>query len=1213
MRTPSRLAPKAQRTPALVFAIPAACILLHTLLPFASAQSPPPRDDAHWSPPPGSINFGGNEIPVASDIDSTGRVVVAFNVPPPSAFGFGFVFVAEFDTLLANWTVVGGVLRYQVTGARAVVAKPNGDFFVGGNFFEAVNPDGTKQTAIHVARWNRASGRWDNLGGGLDGPVADLDNAPSGSGICAVGSFFEGVNRDGSTHRIPLVGCFDGSQWSTLGGGVTADSPLSQIAVSPDGDVIVHGLQFGTLDSPSAQGVDRGGIARWSAGSWQNLDNGLLTNALSIAAGPGAEVIVSGFDVQVDTPTGAITAPALRFDGSTWSSYDQGLGGINNVFSIHRSGNNIHFANTGRQIYRRSAPDTSWTLIANGTRSGLNPFFTTVATTAAASDELYVGGQFDGMHNPPANAVATSNHARWNGNTWHDMPGTSGSAPPDDIVRASTAVGGTTYGAVFGGSFTTVGPLPAQKLSVFDGGAWQSFGNGVSLPDSASVFAVAASNPYPVNIAATVFVGGDFVEVRQDDGTAVSVSNIAAFSRQQRTWFSLGQGVDGPVYALAYWDGPAIDDEVLYVGGSFGIATNPDGSTVVVNGIARWIVSDNRWEALGDGLAENTDRSPLQVLALDVAHRLPNAPAGTEPHDHDVFVGGRFDAVRNSGGTPVNGSKNIAWFSAREGLWRAVGGGADSTVRALKYIRHPIWPVDSAPHTFNRGVLYAGGDFRVVRQAPGGIVPANHIAKWRIDTNAWDIIGETASANGFNGPVHSLTLHPTLTTARWLSRIGLVVGGDFSTGVGSDGATVAMNNIALLDDGEPLADHPPSFVREAFIALGSGTDGPVLTSVALRCEETFGGETVYVGGEFTTAGGKTTPGLARWSYDIDAQPTQLVVFNGAPGCSNCSSSVTGPAAPSVCGGALSKSAADVDLFTDLAFGETATVSPSAIAGLPLGEPLALELRDQSGTTVAVQDSLFIESRRPTMLFVAGVAVPQSFAPNPGGRPTGLALRTALLPRLAASAAAGAAAVLFYNGVTDAPAVDVLIDGVLGAQGVPFGQPALEPIAVQAGTRSIEVRLSSDNSLVSTWTREMPVGRVALVLSGFMDPSANGGGPGIDLAVVDIEEVTAVGVDEVGDETVAGTNRGGPAIQLLANYPNPFSSDTRIRFSLASRQSVRISVFDAIGREVAVLMEGDVGGGDHAIPYAAESLPAGLYFVVLESGGIRVTRPIVRAR
>lgn len=65
--------------------------------------------------------------------------------------------------------------------------------------------------------------------------------------------------------------------------------------------------------------------------------------------------------------------------------------------------------------------------------------------------------------------------------------------------------------------------------------------------------------------------------------------------------------------------------------------------------------------------------------------------------------------------------------------------------------------------------------------------------------------------------------------------------------------------------------------------------------------------------------------------------------------------------------------------------------------------------------------------------------------------------------------------------------------------------------------------------------------------------------------------------------------------LEPNYPNPFNPQTTIGYSLPEATHVHIAVYDALGREVAVLVDGPRPAGRHETIFDAARLTSGMYF------------------
>jgi len=68
-----------------------------------------------------------------------------------------------------------------------------------------------------------------------------------------------------------------------------------------------------------------------------------------------------------------------------------------------------------------------------------------------------------------------------------------------------------------------------------------------------------------------------------------------------------------------------------------------------------------------------------------------------------------------------------------------------------------------------------------------------------------------------------------------------------------------------------------------------------------------------------------------------------------------------------------------------------------------------------------------------------------------------------------------------------------------------------------------------------------------------------------------------------------------------NYPNPFSASTTISFSLSESTPVTLRVYNALGEEVATLINGEMDAGLHNATFNGEKLQNGMYFYRLTAG------------
>ncbi|MEO8514229.1 MAG: T9SS type A sorting domain-containing protein [Ignavibacteria bacterium] len=80
--------------------------------------------------------------------------------------------------------------------------------------------------------------------------------------------------------------------------------------------------------------------------------------------------------------------------------------------------------------------------------------------------------------------------------------------------------------------------------------------------------------------------------------------------------------------------------------------------------------------------------------------------------------------------------------------------------------------------------------------------------------------------------------------------------------------------------------------------------------------------------------------------------------------------------------------------------------------------------------------------------------------------------------------------------------------------------------------------------------------------------------------------------------------------LLQNYPNPFNPETKINFSVPEKSFVEIKVYDALGRETAVLLNEEVNAGNYDVNFNASSYPSGIYFYRLSTGSFTETKKMV---
>jgi hypothetical protein len=400
-----------------------------------------------------------------------------------------------------------------------------------------------------------------------------------------------------------------------------------------------------------------------------------------------------------------------------------------------------------------------------------------------------------------------------------------------------------------------------------------SSGVGVSGPVRCCVW---GSSPY-ISGGSGLFIGGDFIYV---DGSSQPANYVACWF--QNIWASLYStgasppntpGTDGSVYGIA-WDGTN-----LYIGGFFNYVYDNTGSPLSYPYMVAYLITSGGVLLYGDWLNTITSvDSPVVSLNYSLS--------GSQP---GVYAGGYFT---NAGGYTVNKTaywNGANWFplpylpSIGPGAGVAAGpvycvkydpintivvnGGTISIAleaasniysqnvvyydinnyswKPMKEIVNPYGVKTGVSPSYTNGIIYAaiaygtdiyiGGEFKNA----GGIY-ANNIARYDSSTNTWyGLVDSVTKINGVNGIVRSLYVGSTS------GDNGLYVGGDFTEAGG-----IVVNYVARWNGNWNALTDTSYGVQ--------GTNGVVnaLTS---------NGSELYVGGNFTIAGGQGINYIATWN------------------------------------------------------------------------------------------------------------------------------------------------------------------------------------------------------------------------------------------------------------------------------------------------------------------------------------------------------------
>jgi len=81
-------------------------------------------------------------------------------------------------------------------------------------------------------------------------------------------------------------------------------------------------------------------------------------------------------------------------------------------------------------------------------------------------------------------------------------------------------------------------------------------------------------------------------------------------------------------------------------------------------------------------------------------------------------------------------------------------------------------------------------------------------------------------------------------------------------------------------------------------------------------------------------------------------------------------------------------------------------------------------------------------------------------------------------------------------------------------------------------------------------------------------------------------------------------------KLFDNYPNPFNPTTQIKYSVKEAGNVQLKIYDAIGKEVAVLVNGEKPSGTYTVNFDASKLSSGIYFYTIIAKDFYQTKKMI---
>lgn len=90
-------------------------------------------------------------------------------------------------------------------------------------------------------------------------------------------------------------------------------------------------------------------------------------------------------------------------------------------------------------------------------------------------------------------------------------------------------------------------------------------------------------------------------------------------------------------------------------------------------------------------------------------------------------------------------------------------------------------------------------------------------------------------------------------------------------------------------------------------------------------------------------------------------------------------------------------------------------------------------------------------------------------------------------------------------------------------------------------------------------------------------------------------------------TSVNTEAGVPTNYTLSqNYPNPFNPSTTIKFGIPEQTNVKLTIYDAVGKVVDVIVNENLSAGYYNYTWNAGNMASGIYFYELRTNGFNKT-------
>lgn len=381
---------------------------------------------------------GGYVAPIRAWNDGNGeRVYIGGSFTAAGGSGAN-QYLSKWNPANNTWSPLGTGISGGFTNAFMTVLVPfnpgSGERLVAGGFFDTAG--GVAQTAS-LAMWNGTT--WEAMGTTWTGTTrGSIWSAASWNGRLYVGGGV--VNSPGTIAGLPWAGLasWDGQNWATHISSMTAGTTPGvfslQVFNDGSGEALYAIGRFTSINGVPGTGL----IARWNGTSWSSVGGGLTSTSALFGLecstifddGNGAALYVAGYSFA---GTGLATSHVAKWNGTTWTSIggSLGTGRITSIVPFNDgSGAKLYISGTAMPGFNYIArwEGSAWVPVGGGvTGAGLPPSnFPSVFGLGVAHDKLYAGGNFAQVNNQNAAGIAA-----WTGCTATSCyPNCDGSSNP---------------------------------------------------------------------------------------------------------------------------------------------------------------------------------------------------------------------------------------------------------------------------------------------------------------------------------------------------------------------------------------------------------------------------------------------------------------------------------------------------------------------------------------------------------------------------------------------------------------------------------------------------------------------------------------------------------------------------------------------------------------------------------------------------------------